>query len=179
MHITYQNLAIRNAAPEDASLLCRWWNDGRVMAHAGYPNGLNMTPQRIAQNLASDSDETRRRLMIEVDSVPVGEMSYRNMGQGVAQIGIKICDFSQQEQGHGTRFLKMLITGLFAAGYEEITLDTNLTNTRAQHVYEKIGFRKLRVNHNSFKDQLGALQSSVDYALRKSQFSALDVASFL
>lgn len=30
-------------------------------------------------------------------------------------------------------------------GYKKIILDTNLNNTRAQHVYEKLGFKKVRV----------------------------------
>ena len=39
MFLTYQDLTIRNATAEDAPLLERWWNDGALMAHAGYPNG--------------------------------------------------------------------------------------------------------------------------------------------
>jgi RimJ/RimL family protein N-acetyltransferase len=62
----------------------------------------------------------------------------------------------------------MLINYLFTEmKVEKIILDTNLNNTRAQHVYEKIGFRKTAVRINSWKDQLGALQSSVEYELKK------------
>lgn len=35
----------------------------------------------------------------------------------------------------------MLIEELFSMGYEKIILETNLKNTRAQHVYERLGFR--------------------------------------
>lgn len=173
MLLTYENLTIRDAAPADAPLLCQWWNDGRVMAHAGFPNGLNTTPEAIAQSLCGDTDDTHRRLIIEVDGTPVGEMNYRNKGNHIAEIGIKICAFDRQEKGHGTLFLRMLISGLFSAGYEKIILDTNVKNTRAQHVYEKLGFQRLRINHNAWKDQLGALQSSVDYELLKSDFTPL------
>ena len=55
-------------------------------------------------------------------------------------------------------------------GYEKIVLDTNLNNKRAQHVYESLGFRKLRVNMDSWKDQLGRWQSSVDYELIPEDF---------
>ena len=50
-------------------------------------------------------------------------------------------------------------------------LDTNLKNERAQHVYEMLGFRKLRVNIDSWEDQLGELQSSVDYELVPADFT--------
>lgn len=52
-------------------------------------------------------------------------------------------------------------------GYETIVLDTNLKNTRAQHVYEKIGFQKIAVHYDSWIDQRGQPQSSVDYAMKK------------
>ncbi|MBO4685706.1 MAG: GNAT family N-acetyltransferase [Lachnospiraceae bacterium] len=65
----------------------------------------------------------------------------------------------------------MLIAELFARGYEKIVLDTNLKNERAQHVYEMLGFRKLRVNIDSWRDQLGELQSSVDYELVPADFT--------
>ncbi len=171
MFLTYENLTIRNATPEDAHLLCQWWNNGAVMAHAGFPNGLNTTSDKVAQSLSFDSDETYRRLIIEVCNIPIGEMSFHNKDIGVVEIGIKICDQSMQGKGYGTLFLKMLISRLFATGCYKIVLDTNLSNTRAQHVYESLGFQKLRVNLNSWINQLGEPQSSVEYELLKPQCS--------
>jgi len=175
MFLTYENLVMRNATPEDAPLLSQWWNDGSVMAHAGFPNGLHTTVEEISQSLMLDSDDTYRRLIIEVHHIPVGEMNYRNIGNGVAEIGIKICDQSMQGKGYGTLFLKLLISSLFANGFQKITLDTNLNNTRAQHVYESLGFQKLRTNYNSWTNQLGELQSSVDYELLKSHCGYLHI----
>ena len=43
MLITYKNLTIRSAVAEDAPLLAKWWNDGAVMAHAGFPDGTGQT----------------------------------------------------------------------------------------------------------------------------------------
>ncbi|GMQ63572.1 hypothetical protein [Vallitalea maricola] len=40
----------------------------------------------------------------------------------------------------------------------------------AQHVYEKIGFKRIKVNYNSWKNQLGEIQSSVDYELLKADY---------
>ncbi len=54
-------------------------------------------------------------------------------------------------------------------GYDVIKLDTNLENKRAQHVYEELGFRRIRVNIDSWKDQLGRDQSSVDYELKRGE----------
>lgn len=170
MFIKNDNLLIRAATIYDAEILCRWWNNGKIMEHAGYPNGLNTTVEKISNDLLNDNDK-HRRLIIELDNSPIGEMSYRTPSDGVAEIGIKICDFTKQENGLGTKYLKMLMSYLFMEiGYNKIILDTNLNNKRAQHVYEKIGFRKVRENIDAFKNQLGELQSSVDYEMTKSEF---------
>ncbi|MBR4865066.1 MAG: GNAT family N-acetyltransferase [Clostridia bacterium] len=166
MLLTHQNLTIRNATAADAPTLAAWWNDGAVMAHAGFPLGLGTTPEKIAADISTDRDDTRRRLILELSDTPIGEMSYRNLGNGTAEIGIKICDAAKQEKGLGRKYLSMLISSLFCdCNYQRIFLDTKLKNTRAQHVYESLGFRKIRILENSWTDQLGIPQSAVEYEL--------------
>ena len=40
MRIQKDNILIRTATVDDAVQLNKWWNDGRVMEHAGFPYGL-------------------------------------------------------------------------------------------------------------------------------------------
>lgn len=171
MLLTYENLMLRNATIDDASQLAAWWNDGSIMAHAGFPNGIGQTAKEIADSIKTDTDDTRRRLIIEIAQTPIGEMSYGNMGNGTAEIGIKICDFSLHDKGYGKKLLSVLISSLFNdLGYKKIVLDTNVNNKRAQHVYERLGFRRLRVRENSWTNQLGELQSSIDYEMYPEDF---------
>ncbi|MBR3106366.1 MAG: GNAT family N-acetyltransferase [Clostridia bacterium] len=170
MYIRNGDLVIRNAESADCAQLAAWWNDGKVMAHAGFPNGLGTTPEEIRESIRTDSDETRRRLIIAYSDKPIGEMSYRNVGDHTAEIGIKICEAPYQEKGLGRVLLSMLIGKLFSMDYRKIILDTNLKNTRAQHVYELLGFQKLRVNIDAWQDQVGQMQSSVDYELTPDRF---------
>ena len=170
MKIEYRDLCISNAEARDCEQLAAWWNDGAVMDHAGFPLGLGTTAAVVRGEIADDSDDTRRRLIIELAGAPIGEMSYSNLGGGTAELGIKICDFTKQERGLGRAALSMLISALFARGYTRIILDTNLKNLRAQHVYELLGFKKLRINKDSWTNQLGELQSSVDYELTPENF---------
>lgn len=171
MLLTFKNLTIRNAAAGDAVQLEKWWNDGNVMAHAGFPHGLGLTTEEIIKRLEKDADYVYRHLIIEVDKIPVGEMSYRNKGEKTVEIGIKICDFSFHNKGLGKIALSMMIFALFnTMGFRRIILDTNLNNKRAQHVYEQLGFRRLRVRENAWKNQLGEVQSSVDYELYPEDF---------
>lgn len=171
MLIISKDITIRNATAEDAQILCDWWNDGDIMEHAGYPNGLGTTVEDVRSKLETDTEATYRRLMIEYKNQLIGEMNYKNMGSDVAGIGIKICKPDMRERGLGTQSLRLLINSLFSEyGYKQIVLDTDLENERAQHVYEKLGFKKVRVNQNKFKNQIGEFRSSVDYELRRKEF---------
>jgi len=122
------------------------------MAHAGCPNGIGTTEDAVAEKNKKDSDEDRC-LIIELDGTPIGEMCYRSVGEGTAEIGIKICDCTKQEKGHGKILLSMLIFSLFQdMGYQKVVLDTGISSKKAQYVYEELGFRKLRVNRDSWRD---------------------------
>ena len=170
MERQYQNISIRPAAVADAEQLCRWWNDGAVMAHAGFPKGLGTTVEKVAAQIESETEQTTRRHMVLSGGAAIGELCYRDLGDRTCDIGINICDAGCQNKGLGKIILSLLIDGLFASGYEKIVLDTNLQNTRAQHVYEQLGFRRVNTNVDSWKDQLGKLQSSIDYELTKENF---------
>jgi RimJ/RimL family protein N-acetyltransferase len=164
MNVQYKNLTVRDALAEDAEQLAAWWNDGAVMAHAGFPNGLGITVEKVIAGLGHG------RLILMENERLIGEASYRKVGEGIAEIGIKICETDCQNRGLGRIILSMLISWLFKQGFEKIVLDTNLTNLRAQHVYESLGFKKLRVNIDSWMDQLGNKQSAVDYELTEDYF---------
>lgn len=164
------NVSIRLATIQDAELLCDWWNDGKVMAHAGFPKGLGTTVSEVLE-IIKNNDSNNKIFILEYASTAIGEMNYR-IYDNTAEIGIKICDLSYQEKGIGTKALNLLIKYLFQKlNVDKIILDTNLKNTRAQHIYEKLGFTKLRVNYESWKDQMGEFQSSVDYELTKENYT--------
>ncbi len=164
MNLQYRNLTIRTAVPTDAEQLAAWWNDGAVMAHAGFPLGLGITEEKVIAGLGHG------RLTLEENNRLIGEACYRKTDDATAEIGIKICETDCQNRGLGRIILSMLISWLFENGFRKIVLDTNLNNLRAQHVYESLGFRKLRVNYDSWTDQLGQKQSSVDYELTENDF---------
>ncbi len=164
VHLQYGKIVIRSATAADAWQLTAWWNDGSVMAHAGFPLGLGTTVEKVIAGLRDD------RLVLEEDGRLIGEAHYQKTGSQTAEIGIKICEPDCQNRRLGRIILSMLIRYLFDYGFEKIVLDTNLQNVRAQHVYESLGFQKLRINTDSWTDQLGQKQSSVDYELTPENF---------
>lgn len=171
MELKHGKIGIRSAASQDAPILCEWWNDGNVMAHAGFPNGLGTTVEKVRAELEACDDTRNRICMILCEEVPVGELNYRIGKDNTAEIGIKICKADHQNHGLGKQVLSLLIQMLFSKyGIQKIKLDTNLNNLRAQHVYEQLGFQKTAVEKDSWKDQLGCLQSAVLYELTPQTF---------
>lgn len=169
MYLHQNELTIRDALPADAPLLCRWWNDGKVMEHAGFPQGLGTSVEKITHKLLEPDNRTHL-LIIESEGLPIGEMNWRREESDHAEIGIKICESDRQEKGFGSRLIAMLCRDLFAnRGIARITLNTMLENQRAQHVYEKLGFVKTGVRENCWRDQTGKLRTAVDYQLLPQQ----------
>lgn len=168
MNIIYKDILIRNVIETDAAQLASWWNDGSVMAHAGFPNGVNTNEERIKEQIKNYTD-LHRVLMIEYKGKAIGEMNYEFSDYGRCEIGIKICDASYQEKGLGRVILTLFIEELFKMGAKTIFLTTNLNNKRAQHVYEKLGFKKIRIEYDSWTNQLGEKQSIVYYELKENE----------
>ncbi|HOI47626.1 MAG TPA: GNAT family protein [Bacilli bacterium] len=171
MNIKQNEITIRNATIADAEVLCKWWNDGAVMAHAGFPNGVNTTVERIQASLLKDDDATHRRHILCYQDIPIGESNYRNLGNGVAELGIKICEPTMQSKGLGTIILSLIINELFEVyKFEKVILDTNTNNIRAQKTYQKLGFQVVGVKNLDWVDQNGVAQSSIDYELTPNNF---------
>ena len=107
MELQHGNILLRDATKADAKQLAEWWNDGAVMAHAGFPNGLGTTIEEVITGLGDGC------LVLEEDERLIGEACYRKVGEGIAEIGIKICETDCQNRGLGRIVLSMLISWLF------------------------------------------------------------------
>lgn len=170
MYIQYKDILIRNVEESDCKQLADWWNDGNLMAHAGFPDGLGTTEEEVKEKVSNDSDDTIRRMVILYKDKLIGETNFTVCEDNRYEIGIKICDNSYQEKGLGKIVLSLLIEEYFKRGASKVFLDTNLNNERAQHVYEKLGFKKVATHLNAWKDQRGKLMSSCDYEMTPEDF---------
>src|SRR5699024_1142166 len=100
MRIQQDSIVIGSATINDAIQLYKWWNDGRVMEHAGFLNGLGESMEDTIDNIRSWEGKLSQLCIIEIDGKPVGELNYKIKGDNVAYPGWKICDFSYQNQGY-------------------------------------------------------------------------------
>lgn len=172
------DIIVRSAQIEDIDTLAKWWASGKVMAHAGFPNGIKTDKEQIKSDIIR-CHETKfprfERLMITLKpNQNIGEMSYRMVKPNIYEIGIKICEFDLHNKGYGTLAIKALLDYLFNdCKALKVLLDTNLDNVGAQNFYERLGFDKVMIRKDAFKNQLGELQSTVEYEMDKEKFLLL------
>ena len=178
MKIKKDNILIRSANTDDTILLNKWWNDGKVMEHAGFPNGLEQTLKDTRKSIETWEGKLGQLCIIEIDEKPIGELSYSIKDNNTAYAGWKICDFTYQNQGYGPKIIVLLVYFIFTDEVinsdftiDKILWDTMIENERAQYVYErKIGAKKLAVRKNSWKDQVGRLRTTLEYSISREDF---------
>ena len=171
--LKYENLLLRKAEVEDALQLVSWWNDGEVMAHAGFPNGVGVQVDEVVALIKKNS-KNRCQYILDIDGIPVGEMHYRKKEDVSAEIGIKICNKNLHNKGMGKKALSLLINHLFDEHQcQTLLVNVSKKNKVAQHVYEQLGFKEKNAL-KKISDKYLDKNSSVKYEL-----SSVDFVSYL
>lgn len=111
MLIEKDNIIIRSADIKDAEVLNSWWNDGEIMEHAGFPNGLGESLETTRANLEK-TNPFYYLCIIEIDNKKVGECSF-GLKDNTAYPGWKICEKTYQNKGYGPKIINILIEYLF------------------------------------------------------------------
>jgi aminoglycoside 6'-N-acetyltransferase len=114
------------ATPEVA----RWWGEAEEEA-----DGL------------LEAEEGFSSYAIEFDGETVGLIqSFEELAPEYRHAGIDIAvDPRWHGRGFGAEAIRVLAAHLFAKGHHRLTIDPAVANTRAVHVYEKLGFRPVGV----------------------------------
>lgn len=93
--------------------------------------------------------EKGRTIMVvaEVNGKVVGNSEMNRLGGHQSHVGLLgiIVAREYRDRGIGTKMLETLIEESRKAGLKLLVLDALSTNTRARHVYEKVGFREAGV----------------------------------
>ncbi len=170
MYLQQEDIIIRTVTDDDVFYLVKWWNDGCVMEHAGFYDGIDTTCQRVYCQIQDEMDEKEKlRLIIEINKNPVGEMVYKVQNNDV-EIGIKICERNYQNHGYGQKILIMFFDELFSRGYKNILISTLKRNKRARYVYKKLGAKIQKIEYKSYKDSYGEMLDCIFYILNSEEF---------
>ena len=167
---TNKQVTIRSANKNDVEILVNWWSSGEVMAHAGFPNGIKTDSIKLTnriENYNKDNHPKNQILIISLENdYRIGEMNYHGTDEDIYEIGIKICEIKEQSKGYGEIAIKLLIDYIKNdLKGKKIILDTNLNNKGSQKFYKRLGFSQVGIRKDCWTDQLGNLQSAVDFEL--------------
>ena len=94
MKLEKGKLCIKNAEKEDCKQLVSWWNDGAVMAHAGFQNGLGTSEEKVQKQLTFE--EHFELKYYDVHGAPV--ISHNGSFKGVAIVMHDITELKKLEQ---------------------------------------------------------------------------------
>ncbi len=161
------------AQKNDAPIFHRWWNDGNLMVSVGFEDGLNISLQKIEQQIEkSFIDPEATKLMIvyhKATKTPLGEASFGefNPKDKSMRIGLKIGDLTQQGKGYGKELTRGLCQYIKTAYHvNTIYIDTLLDNKRAQKLYESLGAETLEIKRRFWKDPKGKWRDVIFYRLK-------------
>lgn len=155
-----ERIMIRPLEEGDEETLYRWWNDGELMAHAGFPNGILQSKETIRIKITSGKEDVfskTRRFMIcrQEDFKPIGEVNYHDWDarNQKCEIGIKVCEKPEQGKGYGYDALFYFIDFVMNhLNLNKIELTTMKDNLRAQKLYKKLGFQPFGVSTDGYFD---------------------------
>ncbi|MDE7095186.1 MAG: ribosomal protein S18-alanine N-acetyltransferase, partial [Anaeroplasmataceae bacterium] len=85
-----------------------------------------------------------RHYVYEVDSKIIGFVSSVFDGSSLEILNIVI-DKAYQSKGYGTQLLVTLLDELVPSGLNNVSLEVRESNKKAIHVYEKLGFKAIRI----------------------------------
>lgn len=173
-------ISFRPVQVSDGKLLCDWFNNGELMKHVGFNKGLNTSVSDLATKIAKEVEDKsenrsfRQFIVIENSTnIPIGELSFNDLDlrNKSCSIGIKICDLDKQRMGYGYDALSIFLNYLFETyGLHRIELDTLLENVRAQHLYEKVGFKRIGLKRDCWIDPQNCYRSAVLMDILREEF---------
>lgn len=176
-----KKVIIRPIEAGDEKYLYKWWNDGKMMAHSTNCFGTLQSMESVRASIEKDIYNTdmfpdTKRFIIcrKNDMEPIGEMNYCGLDRRnqKCEFGIKICEVSQQEKGYGSDALIHFIDFIFRfLNLNKIELTTMQDNKRAQHVYEKLGFKRIGIiRQGCFDSRTGKFSDDIYMDMLKDEW---------
>lgn len=168
-----KNVIIRQLELGDEEFLYKWWNNGDMMAHAGFQFGTLQSKEAIRRSIHNEIEnsnpfsQSKRFIICKKENLqPIGEMNYVDWSarNQKCEFGIKICELSEQEKGYGQDALSHFIDFLFRhLNLNKIELTSMIDNKRAHNLYRKLGFNEIGVIRKGYFDSRTGDFSDVMY----------------
>jgi RimJ/RimL family protein N-acetyltransferase len=154
-----ERISIRPLEPGDEEYLYRWWNDGSVMAPAGWFYGKLQGKEAIRDLVAgqkSDGEtlERERRFIVckRGSMEPIGEAGYSNWDARNQKAGLdlRIYEGDEQEKAYGLDALYHFVDFLFRyLNLNKLELTTLSDDKSAVDMYHRMGFQDIGISRQA------------------------------
>lgn len=163
--ISSGDISIRLLRSADLDLMAKWLSDPKVYEFVhGKPKDLTWVKKKYGPRIVKK--EKINSSIIEYKSTPVGYIQYFDIKPYEADYEMKntkdiwaidlwIGEPAYWEKGIGSKALKLVIDNIIKnKKAKKIIIDPHVDNPRAIHVYEKVGFKKVKIlkAHEAYKD---------------------------
>ncbi|MEC9488088.1 MAG: GNAT family protein [Halanaerobium sp.] len=154
-----RGLLIRNVEKKDIPLLKAWDNPGARGPFQEYHFSSFKNLEDRYERDGFNSDENKVLLVEEEDGDPIGLIYVNLVRDGIARLGLVICEPEYRNKGCGQQVTRMII-GHLIDNYPlaRIEADTDVENYPARRVLESTGFqqegilRNYRYHHGQWRD---------------------------
>lgn len=149
----------------DFGLMAKWLSDPKVYEFIhGKPKNLAWVNKKYAPRIAKK--EKINSCIIEYQNHPIGYIQYFDIKPYEADyementndiwaIDLWIGEPNFWDKGIGSKALKLIVDHIFKdKKAKKIIIDPHVDNLRAIHVYEKVGFKKVKIlkAHEAYKN---------------------------
>lgn len=163
--ISTGDISIRPMKASDFDLVAKWLSDPRVFEFIhGKPKDLTWVKKKYGPRIAKK--EKINSNIIEYKNKPVGYIQYFDIkpyekdyemenANDIWAIDLWIGEPNFWDKGIGSKALKLIMEHIFKdKKAKKIIIDPHIDNSRAIHVYEKVGFKKVKIlkAHEAYKD---------------------------
>ncbi|QSX07233.1 GNAT family N-acetyltransferase [Sedimentibacter sp. zth1] len=178
-------ISIKMLEESDLELIHKWWNDGRVTKHMGFPNGMKVTKEKLHHRFKEQIEEKNKILNTRIYIIyskemkkPIGELQYgeADMDKKKCRLGIKIGELDAQGKGNGKEALICFIQYLFnKLKMQLIEIDSFPENERAYNLYMRIGFKEVEILKKFWTDETNKIHDLVMMELKKGDWKFSEV----
>lgn len=145
--IIANSIYLRPITLDDTELIVKWRNTKFVQDNFIFREKFTSAMHNNWMKTKVDTGEVVQYIICEFNDNPIGSVYYRDFDaiQKSAEFGIFIGEENALGKGYGKEATSLFIQyGFNSMGLDKIILRVIDTNRRAEHVYEKVGFKIIR-----------------------------------
>ncbi len=135
-------LSIKKTTVDDLENVMKLWNDGDVMKYVGFPNGLNVTIEKLERWLVGiNTNKNREHYSIFEETMGYcGETYYHVDEHGYAALDIKLLSHARARNIAYEALYFAIDAAFKQANAQFVYVDPHPNNSKAWSLYKKLGF---------------------------------------